>query len=480
MIDLEVWIPPGYDLLNSEDTYLVKEFGDIGPPGRFGWFIPSQLDGPVARYYGNWDSNIKEVHWTFLRDDKIASLLDVDEHMSIIYANAKIDGKFVCSESFCKKGIYTPKQCENTRCALLLTSKLATTKFVIDHINELKLYVRVVWLGENLRRTVETLTKLYQNTVKSLLILYYTPSELILREKNFISVIFPQCDYLNANHSLGCKYEAHRIVKMSWNKVEALGLLQPVRNFKFGEQDYEHLLTLYEQAKNQSDLRQIACDWIKDQNNSSWMMIQGFQGAMVNDKVTIYIGGIFPISESTYNGPGVVQGAVLAQNLINQDPNILTDYQLHLVVENGRCRTDSVVKIFIQYITDFYYNSLLGVLGPACSDTVDPLAVVSKHYRTMVISYSAEGTSFSDRDKYPYFFRTIGENKDYQYVYLQLFKKLGWKRVAALTEDGQKYTEYISHMQEMLGENDITFIANTKFPRERDTFQMSRVSFFLY
>lgn len=117
------------------------------------------------------------------------------------------------------------------------------------------------------------------------------------------------------------------------------------------------------------------------------------------------------------------------------------------------------------------------MLGPACSETVEPLAGVSKHYHIMVISYSAEGASFSDRVKYPYFFRTIGENNHYKHVYLQLFKRLGWRRVAALTEDGQKYTEYISHMQEMFEENGITFVANTKFPRERETFhQMSRVS----
>ena len=62
--------------------------------------------------------------------------------------------------------------------------------------------------------------------------------------------------------------------------------------------------------------------------------------------------------------------------------------------------------------------------GPACSDTVEPIAGVSKHFRTVVITYSAEG-SITDNDKgggeagqqqpsYPYFFRTIAENKQYR------------------------------------------------------------------
>jgi hypothetical protein len=47
---------------------------------------------------------------------------------------------------------------------------------------------------------------------------------------------------------------------------------------------------------------------------------------------------------------------------------------------------------------------------------MEPLAGVTKHFRTVVISYSAEGSSFSDRSKYPYFFRTIGENAQYKSV----------------------------------------------------------------
>ena len=56
-------------------------------------------------------------------------------------------------------------------------------------------------------------------------------------------------------------------------------------------------------------------------------------------------------------------------------------------------------------------------LGPACSNTVEPIAGVSKHYRTLVISYSAEGSISNDQDKeFPYFFRTIAENKQYKWV----------------------------------------------------------------
>ena len=43
------------------------------------------------------------------------------------------------------------------------------------------------------------------------------------------------------------------------------------------------------------------------------------------------------------------------------------------------------------------------------------MIMMMMHFRTVVISYSAEGSISSDnRDDYPYFFRTIAENKQYK------------------------------------------------------------------
>jgi len=55
------------------------------------------------------------------------------------------------------------------------------------------------------------------------------------------------------------------------------------------------------------------------------------------------------------------------------------------------------------------------IAGPACSDTIEPVAGVSKHFKTVVITYSAEGSITTEGEKeYPYFFRTIAENKQYK------------------------------------------------------------------
>lgn len=105
-----------------------------------------------------------------------------------------------------------------------------------------------------------------------------------------------------------------------------------------------------------------------------------------------------------------VLAAQMAIQAIDVDPNIMSNYELKLLEEDGSCKADVVMKAFIGYVTNETYKHTVGILGPACSDTVEPIAGVAKHYSTIIISYSAEGALFNNRDKYPYFFRTIPEN----------------------------------------------------------------------
>ena len=111
-----------------------------------------------------------------------------------------------------------------------------------------------------------------------------------------------------------------------------------------------------------------------------------------------------------------IAAARMAVDAVNQNTSILKDYVLDLKVADGQCLADMVMKSFIDYIRFRHFNRMAGILGPACSDTVEPIAGVSKHFKTTVISYSAQGSTFSDRNKFPYFFRTIAESRQYKSV----------------------------------------------------------------
>lgn len=82
--------------------------------------------------------------------------------------------------------------------------------------------------------------------------------------------------------------------------------------------------------------------------------------------------------------------------------------KIDIQIDKFECKPDLALKSFIGHFKD--KSKMIGVLGPACSEAIEPIAIVSKHYKMSAITYSAEGISFADRSNYPYFFRTIGEN----------------------------------------------------------------------
>lgn len=478
MVNMETWIPPQEDTVQLMNHYDVKECGSVTSPGRFGWFVPKMLTKP--------DDN-----WRTFTNQQAAARFDVNNVTFQLIKNLTKDpltSEFYCQESFCHDGMYIPEQCQTRTnekpppCALLLTSDSDVTYFVKDHIDHLKLYVKVAWVGPNLVRLTKTLTDEYLQVTKinnsstptqSLIILSWTPSNAVPNERDYIAMDFPRCGRGGIN--LGCAYESHRLVKLAWSRLESIAKFawEAINRARFDVEMYEELIDRYNlMISNNISEEEIACSWLKDNLNytlTDWMPNNA-------DKNSLIVGGIFPMSGLSYTAKSIVIAARLAKEAINLNNTVLRDYNLTLLASDGQCKSDMVMKSFIDYIVHNYYEKLVGVLGPACSDTIEPLVGVSRHYKTVIISYSAEGSTLNDRTRYPYFFRTIGENKQYRHGYLQLFKAFGWHRVAALTEDGQKYTEYISYMQEILRDNGINFIANIKFPRERENHEMTQVS----
>ncbi|XP_012262718.2 uncharacterized protein LOC105689915 isoform X2 [Athalia rosae] len=469
MVNMEVWVPSTTDISSLLDGYHTKECGSVAPPGYFGWFVPRRL----------WNSSWMDTWHTFAGGESAENFTVDDETLTMIKKAAMRpdSNDHYCSESYCHEGMYVPERCRSpfeNSCALMLADNPDVTEFVKEQIDELKLFVKVVWVGPNLRNISEFLTERYSysNVSRAFVILHWTPSDVIPNEKDFVSLVLPRCRLRDED---SCNYNPNRLVKMVWARLEYVAKFayEAIRKTSFTEEMYEEMINRYNELRlgGHRDVEveeRVACDWLKDNMEYAirWKPSS-------KDKTTLVIGGIFPMTGHTYKARSILTAASMAKEAINVNSTILRDYNLTLFAMDGKCKPDMVMTSFIQYILH-HAPRLVGILGPACSETIEPLIGVSKQFNTMIISYSAEGSSFDDREKYPNFFRTIGENKQYKHVYLELLRQMEWRRVAALTEDGQKYTEYISHMQDHLQENGITFVDNAKFPRERDTDVLKR------
>uniref|UniRef100_A0A182PFP9 receptor protein-tyrosine kinase n=1 Tax=Anopheles epiroticus TaxID=199890 RepID=A0A182PFP9_9DIPT len=480
-IDLEVWLLSDYHFIPGE----IREAGAITNPGRFGLFLPKAL---IRKE----DGLAKPLLYTLFQEDinnqryyDFIKKFDISEPVleSIYrYAERKCDND--CDEY----GMFVPSQCtEGRKCALVLAPHYEDTRFLVQHITEMEFQLKVMWLGDRLKLGIRQLMATYggdRKNGKKFLVFHWTPSEIInSRTMEYVPITMPRCEDMIASNDTGCKYEMTPLLKYYGKKfMEADYAFNSLILTHFDETHMQQIFDLYDEheqeiltVREQGDpgqtrvaqiYNQIACEWMRTQNDT-W-----HKWKPKTKKEELYIGGIFPLTGMGPSYLGIGPAALLAQQHINANSSILPNYDLTVQQSNGQCRADTVMKSFISYYIQ--QTRMIGILGPACSETVEPIAGVSKHFRIAVISYAAEGAFLSDRETYPYFFRTIGENRQYEHVYAQLLQRLNWHRVAALTEDGQKATEYISYMETLLKERSIELISNKKFPRDSAVSEMNR------
>lgn len=153
----------------------------------------------------------------------------------------------------------------------------------------------------------------------------------------------------------------------------------------FAQEEYTAMLRLYNGRQEEQPLvEDVACEWMR-LNQDVWSQ---WKPSDLTVKTEIYIGGIFPISGPFYkSGRGMVPGKIdkLNQNLnawqvtspygaiyiaaqmavdaINRNGTILRDYDLKLLVADGQCSADMVMKSFIDYLRFKHFNRMVGILG---------------------------------------------------------------------------------------------------------------------
>ncbi|XP_055681418.1 atrial natriuretic peptide receptor 2-like [Lutzomyia longipalpis] len=445
-VDLEVWMLPDFHVIPDQ----VRDAGAVTSSGRFGWFIPKKfIDKTQPITYRDFQGTAQDAGKTSFR-----------------LANGVLEEILPKAEKFCDfngtmatKCFYSPAHCTRRECSLMVAPDFDTTGFIIHHIEEFKFNVQVLFLGGNF---TEVLNGLLAAGSSKFLVLHWTPSDAIDgNTEEFEAVVMPKCENIESSSVTGCKYELTPLLKFYAQQLQSADYaIVALNKFYFPRGALQSLLKNYTHVQHggklMSDvLNHVACSWMKTNEEifQKWIPVR-------EPKEDIYIGGIFPITKANSIHKCLPDASRLAADDVNAVEDILPNHRLVVQRQDGQCRTDAVMKAFINYY--MRWERVIGILGPACSETVEPIAGVSKHFRMGVISYSAEGVSFTDRTTYPYFFRTIGENHQFQEVYLNFFRHMKWRRVAAITVDGQKYTGYISHMETMLKANYIELAVNKK------------------
>ena len=128
-------------------------------------------------------------------------------------------GTCTCNFSVCKR---------RQKCAVLIAGDFGVSEFLIRHIEELKMRVKVVWVGDE---QLESYVLRQIRSSNSVLFFHHTESLLFfdhgLTFQDFSPVLMPLCFQFTriqqshlADAKKHCKYELNTFRKIVWAKLE--------------------------------------------------------------------------------------------------------------------------------------------------------------------------------------------------------------------------------------------------------------------
>ncbi|XP_041375599.1 guanylate cyclase D-like [Gigantopelta aegis] len=450
MVNLEVWMATGFNKSPWTDTGRLIDCGALGPYGRMAWFVPHYT---VDRF---WRDKVIVDHWRAL------FLPRVIKTFSWFH---RLESLSMCRNNTCPV-VHGPWCVVSSKGRSNCSTVFANTpdehgKMLEEQIRRNDLPVDIVYLESHLHLFV----RLQLKRRKPIMFYNWHP-DVLTSDRNLTLLTFPPCHHhhRHRHHSAmmeqsNCDLDLKQMTKVVWYKLktEAREAFRLIQKISFSQTRYEDLLRLYRRGNRGAPMQDAACRWLRE-NRGTWSR---WIPTDLKKKTSLYLGGLFPLSGSYWTQPGLVEGARLALERVNQDSKILPNHSLELIVSDTQCISDEAMKAFIKFITDSSIT-LAGILGPGCSDAAEPIAALSKHFNMVVVSYGAEAEALSNRYKYPYFFRTISQVNHHRFVYGKFFKAMGWKHVAALAEGGQKFPEYHIQLQEYLKREGISVVVKRK------------------
>lgn len=470
MVNIEIWMPPLFQIDRWDADNKVEYLGPLGPVGKFGWYVSGDFADEQREKH-----NVNLDFWSDYRHDEAARLLDLRRTAYFSSVQRYAGSANACrSVRGCSNGIFFPSACENERtpCAFLLASSYTDESArAIRQIESQRLKVAVVFLGNHL----ETVIREREAQRLPSLFFGYEPS-VLTAQWPFRQVLFRPCtpDELDDD----CEFTQNQLSKAASAQLKhkASDIFALLHKMNIDQLDYDVLLRRFATKPQQqrddyaSSLQwsqRVACEWVQN-NTNRWL-----PWVTSNETKRLLLGGIFPLYSETFTqgdpcwGVSLEIAARIAVEGVNNNRSVLHGSEMAMYSCNGGCATAESLYCFA---TARQQKDLVGIVGSACSDAIEPLLGFGKYSKTMMVSYGAEASGLGDRKKYPYFYRTTPDNLQYGPVYASILRELGWSRVGAVSEEGQKYPEYLTAFQKFFSKLHIEY-SSYKIPRGAKTSQ---------
>ncbi|XP_018086371.1 vomeronasal type-2 receptor 26 [Xenopus laevis] len=160
-----------------------------------------------------------------------------------------------------------------------------------------------------------------------------------------------------------------------------------------------------------------------------------------------------------------LQAAIYAIEEINKSPNILPNMTLGFHIQDSWANEKKAISSIFSMLTGSnnyvpnYRCTQKGIstafIGHLLSSVSNAMSQLTGLYGFPQVSYGAVDPTFSDRIRFPYFYRTVPSETARFKVVIQLIKMFGWNWVGIITSNDESYQKNSEDMRNEILKNGI-------------------------
>ncbi len=155
-----------------------------------------------------------------------------------------------------------------------------------------------------------------------------------------------------------------------------------------------------------------------------------------------------------FEGSSLTIAAQLAVNHINNNSDLLSDYELHLISQDSGCIALNYLSLFRDYI--YSDKNIVGILGPGCSEpsiTLGSEIITTSLLQTLSVGIS--GTQTLEQQRFVNSFSTLDSTRIIARALLRIISKNNWTRLfIAYDSTTSYYTEIFEQLNSSLPATD--------------------------
>ena len=179
--------------------------------------------------------------------------------------------------------------------------------------------------------------------------------------------------------------------------------------------------------------------------SSGLLLVPAFacSGSEGKHNLTLVVMAPFPeeLTIGWTEGPALVTAAGIAAKEINNNTDILPDFNLRLVVADSGCSVTA--KTYVSFFRDIFENKdhqVVGIIGPGCSGAALAVSDLTSKYKVSLIHITPSATTpeLEDPNRNTTY-ATVSSSLAYVQSLLQLMDRNNWTNIATLQDAGRLY-----------------------------------------